>query len=247
MALHIAIGTEPRAALPQLVLEHSILRRTKQAVEFHPLNADFAYDARGIPLGTGFSLRRWFIAHRFRGLDLCAYLDADQLVLADVEELFAEAEGDFAFWTSVVGGVANSAVSVFDCRRCAAFPWTADAITAKLRGGTKAAYRAFMRDGGQPQARGDISGDWNSLDAYVPGRTKLVHMTNESRQPWRFTGHPLLGLWEAELRSALKAGYVAKTLVREQLRLWKRPGSRLDGHGRRTQDGIHPYWKRVLA
>jgi hypothetical protein len=71
---------------------------------------------------------------------------------------------------------------------------------------------------GAKQVRSSIPEEWNSLERYVAGRTKNLHYTNMSGQPWRKWGHPLGKLWIAALREAIAAGLVTKETVQEEVK-----------------------------
>ena len=90
MPIRIYIGTEPKTEIACKVLQHSIISRTKAEVEFvEMIGPEWEYPTDGIKVGTGFSLRRWMIpkAQGWRGYAL--YLDADQIVLGDVDHLWS--------------------------------------------------------------------------------------------------------------------------------------------------------------
>ena len=88
--IRIYLGTEPKTLIAQKVLEHSIRRNTKAAVEITPMvGPDWEYPTEGIKVGTGFSLRRWMIPKACNYQGYAIYLDADQLVFGDVAELLA--------------------------------------------------------------------------------------------------------------------------------------------------------------
>jgi hypothetical protein len=59
-----------------------------------------------------------------------------------------------------------------------------------------------------------IPPDWNRLESYDPGKTRLLHYTVVPTQPWRSTENPLRDLWMDAYRDALRAGAVDPAEVR---------------------------------
>lgn len=87
--IRIFIGTEPKTELMRYVLQHSIQENTPRQIEFIPmLGKEWEYELGNIPFGTGFSFRRWMIPERCGWQGKAIYLDADQLVLGDIGELW---------------------------------------------------------------------------------------------------------------------------------------------------------------
>jgi hypothetical protein len=65
----------------------------------------------------------------------------------------------------------------------------------------------------------NIPPEWNHLEHYEPGKTKLLHYTVVPTQPWKNDKNPLKTLWELEFREARAAGVVH---AEEALRLARR-------------------------
>ena len=87
--VRVFIGTEAKTEIARKVLECSIQRRTETKVEcVAMIGREWEYSHEGIPFGTGFSLRRWMIPEYCNWQGRAIYLDADQLMLGDVEELW---------------------------------------------------------------------------------------------------------------------------------------------------------------
>ena len=63
--------------------------------------------------------------------------------------------------------------------------------------------------GGDPQGIGElIPPEWNHVEHYEPGATKLLHFADVATQPWRNDRHPLDEVWMAWYREAMEAGAV---------------------------------------
>jgi hypothetical protein len=57
---------------------------------------------------------------------------------------------------------------------------------------------------------------WNSLDSYEPGRTKLIHFTDLSMQPWRHPHNPTGRMWRKHFLEAVQAGAISATDLEQQ-------------------------------
>jgi hypothetical protein len=56
----------------------------------------------------------------------------------------------------------------------------------------------------------NIPPEWNHLEHYEPGKTKLLHYTVVPTQPWKNDRNPLKSLWEPEFEAARVAGVVRR-------------------------------------
>jgi hypothetical protein len=55
--------------------------------------------------------------------------------------------------------------------------------------------------------------EWNCLEHFQAGRTRLLHFTDMEMQPWRHRHNPLWSIWRAYYRAAVAAGAVQPELV----------------------------------
>jgi hypothetical protein len=248
VTIRIFIGTESKTELARKVLEFSIRRRTAAAVEFIPMiGPDWEYSRKGIKVGTGFSLRRWMIPGFCAWKGRAIYLDADQLVLSDINDLWVKPS-----WGATPGGtvwctaqpdrhnktaVWQTSVMAIDC--VAARGWKGWELSTLLdylrRHGTTTAYNAVMR-GQLAGPLTPIPDCWNHLDRCVPGETKLLHYTNMRYQPWYNPKHPLADLWKQELRLAILAGYIPRDMFENALARWNKA----------KLEGLHPEYAKLL-
>lgn len=261
--IRVFIGTEPKTEIARKVLECSIQRRTDTPVDFIPMiGKEWEYPTNGFHFGTGFSLRRWMIP-AYCGWDgLAIYLDADQLVLADIKELWdaprlQPSTHGTSIWCSYQPDRFSStpwpqsSVMLIDCAAAKGeWGWNLETTLNFLRGKPdRRDYAAFMhmceRDKQglrywtrQPPKR--ISSDWNGLDTYTRDQTKLIHYTAEDKQPWFNPDHPLTAPWERELIYALHSGMVTDREVLDAVAAWTASPVK----GRRY--GMHPYYKAFV-
>jgi hypothetical protein len=169
---------------------------------------------------TGFSFYRFLIPKLCEYQGRALYLDADMLVFADLAELWAipfkkstvlcthQSEAP-AHWknTSFLRLGRQFSVMLLDCPR---LDWDIDKI---VRGLDEGRYTYSQLMSGlcvvPPDEIADaIPPDWNRLESFEEGKTRLLHYTVVSTQPWRSTENPLRSVWMAAYRDALRAGAV---------------------------------------
>jgi len=213
----IFIGTEPAQWLPTEVLKRSILTRTETEVEF--------CDLIGIDLGlrlkmyTGFSFYRYAIPEKsgFKGRSL--YLDADMVVLGDINQLntlemnghnaLARVRDPHTFFTSAM---------LMDCDKLK--HWKVKEWVALINAGLTS-YPGCMS--GSPSGMnhddfGPLPEVWNHFD-YYDDTTQIIHYTNVPTQPWKKPGHPYRGAFLTELKAALEDGTVTEEDVHREIKI----------------------------
>lgn len=249
-SIRVCIGKDPGTDIAAKVLCHSIKQTLGpgRSVAFHFLTEDAGQHASRAK--TGFSLQRWRIPELFDYRGRAIYLDADQLVFADIGELWEIGErhphDDVSAWcvyrrTSIPA----TSVMLIDCEKARSQWPTMSAIRAWLNedGIRDAAlrYRKLMRGrliSTPPRAIDDA---WNHLDHYVEGKTKLLHYTDLVQQPWRYPGHRFAHLWQAALIDALEAGEVSEAEIVTAC-------ARFDPQKTGPAAGqMHPHWLHVLG
>ncbi len=225
--LRIYIGASRRDLVAARVLDYSIRKHASVPVRVIPM-VDFAVprprDQRNRPR-TGFSFSRFLIpalaGHRGRAV----YMDSDMLVFGDVAELaevpldphqvlctYQEAPPEVWADNPSFHPGRHSAVMVIDCARA---PWSIKEIVAGLDRGDFS-YEELLADMRLDDSDiGVLPTEWNHLEHFEPGVTKLVHYTVVPSQPWRAGGNPLEHLWLDCYREAVEAGAVFPDEVRD--------------------------------
>jgi len=214
-AIRIYIGTEPNQWLPTEVLKHSILKRTKEAVEFHEL--------KGIEIGlkqkmyTGFSFFRYYIPELCGYQGKAVYLDADMVCLGDIGELFrmdfkgkgalSKVRDETSYYTSCMP---------LDCEKLT--HWKVKEWALLINAGLTS-YSGIMS--GDPTGInhddfGPLDPHWNSFDRF-DARTKLIHYTTVPTQPWKRPGHPYREPFLEELKSAAASGAISKGDIEREI------------------------------
>ncbi len=241
--IRISIGSENMQWVACEVLKHSIRRRTERPVEFveswtkpdgwHPLMT-LAPRLKG---GTGFNVWRWLTPHVY-GTGKAIYLDADQVVLADIGELWDQLQPDktIAVVTDAVGifgpkkkpepGKLQTSVMLMDCGKlCAAMRANPIAICAV----GVMAYRDLMQatwlDRKQVQS---LEPGWNHFGVHNDS-TKLLHFSHVASQPATHPEHPAAWVFGVELRQAVVDGVLSIKQLKQEADA---------GH-------IHPHWWQV--
>jgi hypothetical protein len=250
--VRVFIGTEPKTLVAAKVLMHSVARRSARPFQFTLMEGPDWEVPDGLPKGTGFSLRRWLIPRHCDYRGRAIYLDADQIVLGDLAELWAKPDldpglpGTTAWLTYQPDKFSaepwpQTSVMVIDCAAARdQWGWLPDRVYAHLGDPAhrdRRYYVDFMHAVWmQPQPR-QIENGWNGLNHCNPGKTKLLHYTKEDAQPWYKPDHPFAKLWQDELRSALAAGAVTRADLTAALARW---GQKEDW---RKSNGLHPFYK----
>lgn len=233
----MSIGSEPMQLIPALVLKSSILRRTQHPVEFtESWSPDSGWsrsltDKPSLKSGTKFSGWRWVVPEVYGNTGKAIYLDADQVVLADIAELWGMLDSGMMF-----GAVCNvdpaglwgkttlaksrkryknkvqTSVMVMNCRQC---EWDTEKLFMDVHVG-RLQYRDLMQADFLPRDRiQEISPRWNDFGIVLP-ETRLVHYSHVASQPYRNPDHPTARVLENELRYAIESGSVSRDLLSEE-------------------------------
>lgn len=219
--IRIAIGSEPMQHLPAQVLKSSIMRRTRSLVEFTEswtVQAGWHPIMRHLPKlkgGTAFNTFRFCVPGLYLFGGRSIYLDADQIVLADVAELWGSLPSGktIACVRNAVGFFGKkvpepeknqTSVMVIDNARA---QWDVAGMARDVAEG-RLVYADFMQAAWLP--RDDVQElppAWNHFGACTP-ETKLLHYSHVGSQPWRNPEHPTAHVWWHELRETLNAGHL---------------------------------------
>lgn len=133
-----------------------------------------------------------FTLTRFKPPELMGYegmalvIDPDIFALTDVSEMFTLPRHEKPVLACRKRDAWDSSVMVLDCAKLRSWsvPIFLDELKAKRRDYSDYSTLRFMGD-----QVGELSRDWNSLDAIL-SETKFLHTTNRLTQPWK-TGLPI--------------------------------------------------------
>lgn len=230
----VFVGTDRSQLLAVKVLEHSIRRHTSMKVTVHPMHNLVLPEPKDIRQGrrTGFSFTRFAIPELVGHSGRALYLDADMLVFRDFRELYGlpfngakvliqESLPEKVEFENKRGApshrVKQSSVMLLDCDRLG---WDVQKIISGLD--DKYTYEELMQELCILQSEdigNSIPFHWNSLEAYTPGVTGLIHYTDMNSQPWVSLDNRLGYLWFNEVRFMLDNGELERAEVEEEIKL----------------------------
>ena len=189
---------------------HNAIEREGQAPVLAPLPLELKYRNQ-----TEFSLYRYLIPELCSYQGRAIYLDSDTICLTDVGELSDLPLSDCDFlakreYAERDGGkMWGLSVMLIDCER-SRFPLPE--IFNDIDQGLFT-YTEFSQMGKNflerhPYKIAELDPSWNSFDRADAG-TKLIHYTNLSTQPWKYSGHPFGKLWFSYFNEARAQGFVS--------------------------------------
>lgn len=250
------MGTEPKTHIAYKVLEHTIRKHTSRPVEITPMiGPAWEYPIDDIKVGTGFSLRRWMIPLACDWDGHAIYMDADQIVFGDVGELFdlgrsrlpCQSESPVVACTFQPDKYSKepwpqTSVMVIDCRRAFSnWQFKINGVLGWLRQNRGNDNYAKLMHAQGMRVADPLPVEWNHLNVYKEGITKLLHYTKEDEQVWYNPKHPLAHLWIKELIECLKEGHVTRADMEHALDQWNK---RTDW---RRFNGLHPHFRKYLV
>jgi hypothetical protein len=220
--MRVFCGLDESQIVAARVLEYSIRKHASRPLRFFPM-LDLPTPEPKDPKNrgrTGFSFSRFHIPKLAGYSGRALYVDADMQVFSDLAELWElpfegakimctrqdEPPGQWKDSSWFKPGRQMS-VMLLDCAR---LDWDIGDIISGLDQGTYT-YEQLMFDLSVVDAdeiNDSIPPEWNHLEHYEPGRTKLLHYTVVPTQPWKNDRNPLRHLWEPEFEEARAAGVV---------------------------------------
>ena len=225
--VRVVIGTEDNQYIPQQVLKYSIEKSASGPLEIHCVKQEGSRVG-----GTNFGFVRFGVPSMFDYMGRAIYLDADQLVLNDIRELWdsLDDEHDLAvvqnaegvFGSKPVEACNQTSVMVLNCNRLRSWdPKTMfDPVVPNRAplGDNQIHYRDFMKIHWMDQDRlQPLEPRWNHFNT-MRDDTKLVHFSHVRSQPWKRPEHPLSKVWGQWLKRAILAGYIKRSELWREIR-----------------------------
>lgn len=217
--IKIFVAASKSERLPSKVLEYSIRRRASMNVEMNIIGDCY----RDIPEPkhhknqprTPFSFQRFLIPELCQYRGRAIYLDSDMLVFDDIKKMWVNCFKDCEIATAR-NEDENSrhpqfSVMLLNCKK---LDWRIEDIVDQLNAG-QLTYESLMYEMKIARTLPLISAEWNSLEKFDAGRTKLLHYTNMHSQPWTFATNPLGHLWVEALSDAIEDGFITKLFVED--------------------------------
>jgi hypothetical protein len=212
--VRIFIGADETQILGAKLFEYSVRRHASMSVKCEIINND------GLPTPTdpnrrartGFSFCRFKIPQLCNHRGRAVYVDADMQVFTDIKDLWTRDFNDaWLLYSELPEGsgarVPQYSVMLLNCDK---LDWNAHQLVTELDQG-KYEYKQLMADFAMmpPEKKQPLlEFEWNSLEHYEEGRTKLVHYTDMPTQPWVSDQNKHGEVWYAELRRAVADGFV---------------------------------------
>ena len=249
VAIRVFVGSSPRHLVPERVLVRSVLSRSSRPVEINVIDPisdeirrrDPDGRAQSLPLPAAWKGRMFvggtgFHYCRFAPPELCQYegraiyLEADQLVLGDIAELW-EFPLDGACCAAVpadrirgtihdlqTGGYASSVV-LYDCSRSTGLDALKICEESEVPGQDKAEFS--MADNFLQRTRLTVTAlpeQWNDHERRFSD-TKLLHFTYQATWPVDTPLHPESPVWIDEYLAAVEDGLLDKHILDRALEI----------------------------
>lgn len=219
--IRVFVGCSESEEIPFQVLKYSIEKTATMSVKVEPLSRWMhcipQVDDPQVCSRTPFSFQRFLIPFLCEHKGKAIYLDSDMLVFSDIKDLWNRREE--AQVLTPLGEDMGRRKTQFSVMllNCSKLDWKIEEITKCLNEGLFS-YSQIMHEMILASSIHESAcPEWNSLERYVQGETKLLHYTDFHTQPWKIDKHPLGYLWENAFREAHKRGYVSTELVRDHI------------------------------
>jgi len=218
--IRIFVGAGEKQIIPAMVLKHSILKHATMSVDV-TIMSDWTHpmpkDPRNRPR-TPFSFQRFMIPEKISG-GMGIYMDSDMVVFGDVKEIWTEPTNE-GLLTMRHDDIDKHRAKFAVCRYDGyLYHPTIKEIVDGLDSG-KWTYEDVVFDFKHEimGIRDGFNPDWNSLEEYTEGKTKLLHYTEMYNQPWLVNpNHPLGYLWFNELKESISDGSIDREIVEDHV------------------------------
>ena len=213
--IRIFIGADQTQLLGAKIFEFSVRQHASMSVRCEVINND------GLPTPTdpkkrartGFSFCRFKIPelcdYRGRGI----YVDADMQVFTDIKDLWMrDFDSASLLYSELPHQGEGKRIPQFSVMllNCSQLDWKAKEIVASLEREEMDYAKLMFEFAMMPpeKKKALLEFEWNSLEHFEAGKTKLIHYTDMPTQPWvshvNKNGH----LWYKALREAVSQGFV---------------------------------------
>ncbi len=221
--VRVFVGTDAAQMAGVKVLEYSIKKYASLSVEVVPI------DDQKIPVPkdpkqrsrTGFSFSRLHIPELCNYRGKAIYMDADMLVFKDIAELWNTSfDGAHVLYSELEGKdgkrIPQNSVMLMDCSK---LDWNvADIIQGFDE--ERWDYHDIMYHMcivPPSKKRAGLPFEWNSLEHYEAGKTRLIHYTDMPTQPWVCGDNKNGELWYKVAREAVEDGFISLDWLREEI------------------------------
>ncbi|MGH6751728.1 MAG: hypothetical protein ACREO0_01855 [Pseudoxanthomonas sp.] len=227
--VRVFVGTDRAQMIGVKMLEFSIKKYASLSVTVEPID-----DASvPVPADPANRSRTGFSFSRFRIPELCGYkgrgiyMDADMQVFTDISDLwnrkFEGASVLYANGPETEGKDGKIRIPQFSVLLldCASLDWDIRKIIQGFDE-ERYGYADLMQRIciSPPDAlRAGLPFEWNSLEHYEAGRTKLIHYTDMPTQPWVSKSNKNGELFYTAVREALAERFISADMIYEEILL----------------------------
>ena len=261
----IFIGSGEASVLERQTLIYSLQKHTDRKLEIYVFNGTHnsleSEDREPVLLDampleakykniTEFSLYRFLIPELCKHQGKAIWMDSDIVCLSDIGELFDTdlGEHDFLACGDVYGkGKWTSSVMLIDCSKT---KWSISQYMKEIKE-SRYSYTDLTQTTEQflhyhPFSIGKLDPNWNVFD-YADEKTKLIHYSDISTQPWKYSGHPFGDIWFDYFKEARAAGVLTEEALNKTMtRHYVRPDISL-GNSPSTISKILFFFRRMAA
>jgi hypothetical protein len=221
LPVRVFVGSTRAEWLPARVLEFSIRETTVLPIASHRIEAF----ERNIPTPqatvnrarTPFSFQRFLIPELCGYKGRAIYLDADMQVFADIDALWGREMAGYELLTvreGMEGRKGQFSVMLLACDRLS---WRIEEIIAGLDAGRYTYEQLVHEMCIAKNVGGTLEPEWNCLEKYDPGQTRLLHYTDMNTQPWVSIKNPLRHHWVECLKRAISTGFITREEVAHEV------------------------------
>lgn len=224
--VRIFIGGDPTQILGAKMFEYSVRQFASLSVSCEIINND------GLPVPTDPNkrARTGFSFCRFKIPELCdyrgraIYVDADMQVFTDIKDLWTrDFEDSWLLYSELPDDgkgkrIPQYSVMLLDCEK---LDWDAKALVSSLERDDMDYPKLMHHFSMMPNDKKSplLDYEWNSLEHYEEGKTKLIHYTDMPTQPWVSHQNANGELWYSALRDAVRDGFVSLDEIYEEIHL----------------------------
>lgn len=167
---------------------------------------------------TPFSFHRLCIPSLCNYKGKALYLDSDMLVLSSIEKLLGLPIPDIDILSAEKrpGSISDEQFSVLliNCERC---EWNIQEIVDALDEGELTYEQLMFEFKIASRQERSLDWNWNSLEFYREGQTRLLHYTDISSQPWLTLGNPNSYKWVEYLIDAIDQGAIEMAYLDQEI------------------------------
>lgn len=218
--IRVFIGAGEAQLIPALVLKHSILKYATMSIDVR-IMSDWTHPTPISPSNrprTPFSFQRFMIPEHCEYKGRAIYLDSDMLVFSDIKQIWS-ATTESAVLTMRRDDIdkhrAKYSAFLMDCSKT---DWSICNIINCLDSGSLNYDECIFHLSLGQTIEDGFDQEWNSLEEYTEGKTKLLHYTEMYNQPWLSNpSHPLGHLWFKELKETVASGEITIQLLKSHI------------------------------